>query len=924
MKKSLLFIGSIMLPCYLSAQTILSNDSNPLQKDTAALSSGDKNLVHPGLPGVGMSNRLMGSSVLNLGSNPLVVVNGVPWQNVSAQGFDFTTADERDYASLIGIPVDEIEDIAVTTDAFTTAQYGVRAANGVILISTRRGTTGAPKISFKTEGSVQYQPKGYEVLNGDEYIMLMREEFHNAYGNFNLQDPQYRPIAYDNSYKDFYNYSQNTDWLKAITRVGYTRDLFVAVSGGVKYLDYHVSMGIPGSQGTVFGNNESRFLPRLILDSKICDQLKISLDISYSHTSAYDNYKVNGQSIQEVALKKMPNMSIYEMDLLGNMTGNYFTPSTNFQGSDLMYYNPVAMVNLAKSETKVNRIMPNFLLTFKPINALEFNFRASLEEVGSKYLTFIPQNVFTNSNAAATETNLTSHCFQTWNQLIFKPELGEQHHLVTQAIFSTNSQTINSMSVFQNLFSSNVILSDSNLLMPSYLSSSITHYNYYYLNLGVNYTFSNKYTLSVSGIKEHYTNYSVKRIYPAASLQWDIVKEPFMKHIPFVNDFSINASYGEFKNRASWLNLDYNYYQSAFVQKNLGVKMGLFQNRINVSMNLYERQTNDISFNRPIVIGYLSNINTVPSSNFIDVNTFDQTVRGWEVALNTSILKTKDFSVDFTIDLFKNQKMITRISSSLPTTAGNPLSSESYVRTLELNKPIGTIKGFHSLGVYSTDQDVIARDRNGNTILNGGTPVNMHTSNYTFQAGDARYADQNYDGVIDASDLVSLGNSNPILTGSFGPGFRYKSWWLGCYFNFRLHNKIINMARLELEDMANANNKSSAVLNRWRAQGQVADIPRAMYGSPVNSLGSDRFVEDGSFLRLKALTLKYQLPLEDARKLGLSNLSAYITGRNLFTFTHYKGADPDIWLNNDWQSQGTDNNYMPAIKEVILGISFGL
>lgn len=302
----------------------------------------------------------------------------------------------------------------------------------------------------------------------------------------------------------------------------------------------------------------------------------------------------------------------------------------------------------------------------------------------------------------------------------------------------------------------------------------------------------------------------------------------------------------------------------------------------------------------------------------------DQENKGWEINLNVGLLKTKDFSVDFSIDLYKNQNIITDYSSSEPKIKGNPMNVGSFVRTFELNKPIGTIKGFHSLGVYSTDQDVIARDRNGNTILNGGTPVNMHTSNYTFQAGDARYADQNYDGVIDASDLVSLGNSNPILTGSFGPGFRYKSWWLGFYFNFRLHNKIINMARLELENLSNKDNKSSAVLNRWRTQGQITDIPRAMYGSQVNSLGSDRFVEDGSFLRLKAITLKYQLPLEYAKKLGLSNLSAYITGRNLFTFTHYKGADPDIWLNNDWQSQGTDNNYMPAIKEVILGISLGL
>lgn len=446
MKKSLLFIGSIMLPCYLSAQTILSNDSNPLQKDTAALSSEDKNLVHPGLPGVGMSNRLMGTSVLNLGSNPLVVVNGVPWQNVSAQGFDFTTADERDYASLIGIPVDEIEDIAVTTDAFTTAQYGVRAANGVILISTRRGTTGAPKISFKTEGSVQYQPKGYEVLNGDEYIMLMREEFHNAYAFYDLSSPAYRPIAYDRTYKDFYNYSQNTDWLKAITRVGNESNYYLAVSGGIKNLDYRISAGVRNLKETTLGNGESRFTPRLALDYRFSDKLKVSLDLSYTNCSKDQNLQYGSMSVQELALKKMPSMSIYEMDSVGNKTSNYFTPATNFQGSNDMYYNPVAMVKLVKNNLKTNQITPVFRVDYKPFKVLEYNLNLLYDANNRITETFIPTNVYTNyltdwhSNYSG-KGKYEINTFQTQNQLTFQPVLGDKHHLTAKASLLTYSKT---------------------------------------------------------------------------------------------------------------------------------------------------------------------------------------------------------------------------------------------------------------------------------------------------------------------------------------------------------------------------------------------------------------------------------------------------------------------------------------------------
>jgi len=195
---------------------------------------------------------------------------------------------------------------------------------------------------------------------------------------------------------------------------------------------------------------------------------------------------------------------------------------------------------------------------------------------------------------------------------------------------------------------------------------------------------------------------------------------------------------------------------------------------------------------------------------------------------------------------------------------------------------------------------------------------------YTFQPGDAKYAELYLDGYINEYDLSVIANVNPILSGSGGPSFRYKGWWLGVYFNFRYGNDIINKARLSLESMNTYSNQSKAVLGRWRAPGQVADIPRAVLNNPYNTLGSDRFVEDGSFIRLKAITLKYDFDNSIVQKLYLNNLSCFVTCRNLFTLTNYKGADADIMLNRPWSENGYDNNYTSITKEFTFGLNIGI
>jgi hypothetical protein len=254
-----------------------------------------------------------------------------------------------------------------------------------------------------------------------------------------------------------------------------------------------------------------------------------------------------------------------------------------------------------------------------------------------------------------------------------------------------------------------------------------------------------------------------------------------------------------------------------------------------------------------------------------------------------------------------------------------------YIKKLEEDKTVGSVSGYRYQGVYGEDAAAIARDIDGNPIIDiNGNPMNLRcgtsSSYYIFQGGDAKYADLNHDGYINASDITTIGNVNPIFTGSCGPSFRYKSLWLGIYFNFRYGNDIVNMARMSLETMNDYDNQSKAVLKRWRIQGQSEPgmLPRAQLNNRFNSLGSDRFIENGSFLRLKAIILKYEFGDTMIKKLHLNNLSCYITCRNLFTVTDYQGADPDIMLNKTWDKLGYDNNYSAVTKEFTFGINVGI
>jgi hypothetical protein len=311
----------------------------------------------------------------------------------------------------------------------------------------------------------------------------------------------------------------------------------------------------------------------------------------------------------------------------------------------------------------------------------------------------------------------------------------------------------------------------------------------------------------------------------------------------------------------------------------------------------------------------------------MNVGTMDND--GWEASFNVVPIRNKKWDLSFNFNIAHNQNVIREISPLYPReNAKSSLKNKSFFTYLQEDNPFGSFYGFRYEGVYQDKESTVARDAQGNPIISPDGEIiymrfNYPTVDYVFQPGDAKYEDINHDGVIDQKDIVYLGNSNPKLTGGFGFSLGYnKSLKLSAFFNYRQGADMINGTKMNTTDMLSYNNQSTAVLRRWRKEGDVTDIPRALYGSGYNSLGSSRYVEDASFLRLRTVTLKYDFSKMLLDRLRINGLSAYVTVENLLTFTRYTGQDPDVAVKlKDAFTVLIDNSMTPPLKTVTLGIT---
>lgn len=930
----------------ISAKEISESVSSSVVDQLQGQLSGVDIVAASGEPGAGMSIRIRGTSSLNASSDPLIVINGIPFATSVDDSFDFGSADEDEYASLIGVSPDDIDEISVLKDAAATAQYGSSAANGVLLIKTKRGSRGKAVFSYTYKGTLGIQPDGIPMLNGDQYSTLIKDVYLTN-KNMNASDQ----INYNPDYELYDHYNKNIDWVDEITQRGTINEHNFSISGGGEKATYRISSSYKDQVGTTIGSANKLFTMRSIMDYNISDKLRISTELAYSHGDLDKSYS----GIRALALVKMPNQSIYELDEDGNSTGVYFTPVDAFQGSGSTYYNPVAMANLSRWNVQNNRITPTFRLTYKPIRSLTYDAIVAYDANNNSTSKFIPEEAmgisWTSANAnKSTSSDSEFFVFRTENRLTWSPTLGDKHSLYFGGKFITYDKTSQGYSVTTTNSPSWELQSP---VVPSLIqgsggsiSSSFTRNTNIGINLMFNYQFLDRYILSGGVRWEGNSRFGSEYRYgnfPSVAGKWIISKEKFLRDQEWIDEFSIRASYGVNGNSPSFNYGSYNTYTTynydyidvrpaypssielkglkweTIVQQNLGFNLEFFKHRINADVEFYKKQTRDMltkNTSIPTTSGY-------SKLNFLNLGDIDN--QGWEVSVMSKVIKKKNFRLDFNFNVSRNQNTITRLTDAMVTEAGNPLTTGSggYLKQIQEGNPIGSFYGYRSLGVYSRSEDLYARDANNNIIydINGDPKMMMFNNKTQFSAGDAKYEDINHDGNINRLDVVYLGNANPLLYGGFGPNLTYKAFQLNVFFNFRYKQDVINIARMNTESMDDEDNQSTAVLRRWRFEGDETDIPRAAYGSAVNTLASDRFLEDASFLRMKYITLRYNVPKAIVNKYKLSKLSFYVTGQNLLTFTEYTGSDPETGSSSDWTKLGYDTNKTPRSQQYTFGMN---
>ncbi len=355
-------------------------------------------------------------------------------------------------------------------------------------------------------------------------------------------------------------------------------------------------------------------------------------------------------------------------------------------------------------------------------------------------------------------------------------------------------------------------------------------------------------------------------------------------------------------------------------QVNAGFSFSAIKYRLSIEFDIYDKKTHNL---------YMKKLDSkIPShSGFQNMarNEGQLKNKGYEFSIDYVIIDKTNFKFSTNFNIAHNQNIVISWPENVSQVYGNMLENGNYQQVIIPGYAMGGFFGYNYLGAYPTTESTYVRDENGDYIYAIGetTPMRMiHGSNaYIYKAGDSQYQDLNYDGKINALDVIYLGDTNPELTGGFGPRIQIKNVVLNMFFYFRLGQEIINQTRMDTEKMYNYDNQSTATNQRWRSEGDTTDIPRALYNEGFNWLGSNRFVEDGSFMRLKTISLSYEMPKKLVDKLKLSKMKIYVAGYNLKTWTNYSGQDPEVGLPSRPDQLPLDYSRTPPTIRYTVGLN---
>lgn len=842
-------------------------------------------VVDAGKPGDNVSIKIRGLGSIN-NSDPLVVIDGVPTD-----------------LGLNSINTADVERLDVLKDASATAIYGSRGANGVVMITTKKGKDGKGKLAFSANLSIQRATNVPDMLNAGQYAELSNDMMSNA--GYAMNPDWSNPSALGNG----------TNWIDELLRTGYMQNYTVSYSGGNEKSHYYVSGGFLNQSGIVRSVNYRRFTFQENSDAQVLNWLKFSNNITISA----DEKKQGSYDIGS-AFRALPVFAVKDAD--GEWTGP--------EGNSLWYgstKNPIGPTETDKQKTRGYNLLANLTAEISLTKWLKFK---STFGVDAKFWfadNFTPKYAWKPiavEESSRYKSDNKSFTYLWDNYFLFDHTFAEKHHVGLMAGTSAQWNDYDYLNAQKNVFAFvNVHEMDNGQEMYA-IGGNETEWALFSYMARATYDYDNKYLLTATIRRDGSSRFGRNNrwgTFPSVSAAWRISEEPWFKKNNLLNDLKLRVGYGVTGSQASVSNYGYlasyntsvyplgyagteqaalvssslanpNIHWEEVVQTNIGFDAVLFNSRAILSLDAYLKNTNDmlVKASIPITSGFEDTSTTYTNAGKVR-NT------GIELTLHTVNLKGA-LSWESDLSYTYNKNKIKDLNSDVPYYINQ--INNSYVTMLKKDLPINVFYGYVTDGIFQNLKEVEAH-----AVQAGAEP------------GDICFKDLNNDGVINDEDRTVIGNPNPTHLFSLGNTLTYKGFELNIYLQGVAGNKIFNANKIDLTGMSAAYNQITDVLDRWRGEGTSTVMPRAVFGDPnQNNRVSDRFVESGSYLRLKTISLAYNFPKQWLKALTIENARLTLSCENVATITGYSGFDPEVGIN------GIDLSNYPISRTFNIGLNF--
>lgn len=882
-----------------------------------------------GTPTGGASLLLRGINSINTTNQPLIIVDGVIFDNrnygtiISGDYFDpLSTIDSRD-----------IDNITVIKDGSST--YGTKGANGVIIISTARARQLGTKIDFGVFAGVNFKPEQYPVMNAAQHRTYLSAILKSS----GLTDTQIQALPYMNdntTNNDYYRYHNTTNWQDEVLGNSITSNIYLKITGGDNIAKYGLSLGYMNAGSVIKNTDFKRYSMRFNGDLNLSKKLTATTDLSFSfyNQNLRNQGTANKTNPLFLALVKAPLLRSREVSDSG-IESPTFADRDTFNIS-----NPSVIIENSKGTGKGYRFFGAIGFNYQLLRSVLFSSTIGITFDEARQTFFLPRKGVTTDTltadiASSRSGSGTKTYFALYNdsRLTYNKRFSNIHDLALR--LGVRYQHAKSEDDFGLAFNSPIdqltsVQFGTNALRQ--IGGSIGEASWLNTYFNTDYSYLDKYFLSLDiamdgssrfgkNIQDALTIGDNKlAVSPSLAAAWLISSERFM-HGKTIDVLKLRASFGlsgnddigNYPARQTYITQNFlglqGLVRSSFgndqlqwekMRKlNIGLDAAFLNERVNITVDAYQHKTDKMLVfeTAPVASG----------SGFFLSNSGAMSTTGVEVTVNARI-SNRSFKWDIGFNIARSNSKIDKLPVD-PTLTN--FAGATYIT--QLSSAPNLFYGYKTNGVFASD--AVAAQENLSLQNNTGAMV-------AFKGGDVRFVDVNNDRIIDEKDRQVIGDPNPEFFGGITNKFAYKRFSLDALFTFMQGNDIYNYTRNQLEAQSGFSNQTVAVLNAWKNNGDITNVPKTTFGDPMgNSRFSDRWIEDGSYLRLRTVTLSYNLPFKQG---SFKYAVVYVTGNNVFTLTKYKGFDPEFSAGESIFAHGVDNTLEPQFKSVQFGLRIGL